>query len=375
MSQWSKTASGIDWWARPASTALTGRIDAIDLARGVAIALMILSHGVKGLLDFNQMADWGIVPVHLITKFSSSLFILVFGIALGAAFLPRVGTADWPRYRLKLFLTGFKVLFWYKVLTVVELFASVDPSLIIAALLYELFPSFVEVLGFYAVALLWVPFFLSLWHRLPLWLRLLSPVLMVALAETLRATVEFGSLPLKAILIEDEEVYTWGQLTRGPLVLVGLLIGEGLRVSQDDWRLRLRLIFSLAAASAVCALVFAILAAPDFQRTFYNLAYNVGKHPPKADFMAFSLAGAFAILALALFGGRPLALLLKPLSIIGSNSLQAFVFHIVVIFVGFRFLLGYQGSISYGHALTLSLGLIVATALWIKTLDLFRRYT
>lgn len=375
MTETSAPASRLNLRARPAATALNGRVDAIDLARGIAVALMILSHGVKGLLDFEQFADWGIVPLHLITKFSSSLFILVFGIALGVAFLPRVGSADWPRYRLKLFLTGLKVLFWYKVLTVVELFDTVAPSLIVAALLYELFPSFVEILGFYAVALLWVPFFLSLWMRLPLWLRLLSPLLMIALAEALRAWVSIPSLPLRAILIEDPEVYTWGQLTRGPLVLVGLLIGEAIRVSQDSWRLRLRLILSLGGAAAVCALVFVMLAAPEYQRSFYNLAYNVGKHPPDLTFMAFSLAGAFAILALCLFGGRMLALALKPLAVIGSNSLQAFVFHIVVIFVGFRFLLGYEDGISYQHALTLTIGLIFATALWITTLKFFQRHT
>lgn len=375
MTQLSRAASGSYLWSRPSTTALSGRIDAIDLARGVAVALMILSHGIRGLVEYDQMPDWGLVPLHMVTKFSSSLFIMVFGIALGAAFLPRVGTDDWPRYRLKLFLAGLKVLFWYKVLTVIELFDGVEPSLIVAALLYEIFPSFVEVLGFYAVALLWVPFFLSLWMRTPLWLRLLSPLLMIALAETLRAWDGFNSLALKAILIEDEELYTWGQLTRGPLVLIGLLIGEGIRVTQQDWRLRLRLIGGLGGAGALCALLYGALAWPEFQRSFYNLAYNVGKHPPQLEFMAFSMAGAFVILALALFGGRALAVLLKPITIIGSNSLQAFIFHIVVIFVGFRFLLGYEDSISYGHALTLTLGLVFATALWIKTLDLFRRYT
>ncbi|PTY38283.1 hypothetical protein BGP77_13100 [Saccharospirillum sp. MSK14-1] len=371
----SRATSALRLWSRPSATPLSGRVDAIDLARGVAVALMILSHGIRGLVEYDQMPEWGLVPLHMVTKFSSSLFIMVFGIALGAAFLPRVGTDDWPRYRLKLFLTGFKVLFWYKVLTVIELFDGVEPSLIVAALLYEIFPSFVEVLGFYAIALLWVPFFLSLWMRMPLWLRLLSPLLMVVLAESLRAWDGFSSLPLKAILIEDEELYTWGQLTRGPLVLIGLLIGEGIRVTQDEWRLRLRLIGVLAGAGVLCALVYGVLAFPEFQRSFYNLAYNVGKHPPQSEFMAFSMAGAFAILALALLGGRALALLLKPITIIGSNSLQAFIFHIVVIFVGFRFLLGFESTISYGYALTLTLILVFATALWIKTLELFRRYT
>lgn len=355
-------------------TALSGRVDAIDLARGVAVALMILSHGIKGLLDFEQMPDWGLVPIHLLTKFSSSLFILVFGIALGVAFLPRVATADWPRYRAKLLLTGIKVLFWYKVLTVVELFDSVAPELIVGALLYQLFPSFVEILGFYALALLWLPFFLSLWARLPLYLRLVSPLVMVGLGLWLRWRVDFGDkIPLQALLIEHREVYTWGQLTRGPLVLVGLLIGEWLRASDGQWRPRLALVGALAAAALGCALTFLVLAWPDLAGSFAALAQNAGKHPPDATFMSFSLAGALAILALAIAGGRPLALLLRPLALIGSNALQAFIFHIAVIFVGWRFLLGYAGSTDYQHALTLTFGLIIATALWIKTLDWFQR--
>src|SRR5690606_42071245 len=52
------------------------RIQAIDLARGIAVTLMVLSHGVKGLLNFGQFTDWGLVPIHLITKFSSTLFFL-----------------------------------------------------------------------------------------------------------------------------------------------------------------------------------------------------------------------------------------------------------------------------------------------------------
>ena len=71
------------------------RIEALDLARGFAIALMILSHGVKGLLSFDDFPQWGLVPIHLVTKFSSSLFILVFGISLAVAFLPDVNTARW----------------------------------------------------------------------------------------------------------------------------------------------------------------------------------------------------------------------------------------------------------------------------------------
>ena len=75
------------WQEMPRLPRAEGRIDAIDLARGIAIGLMILSHTVSGLIGIRNVPDWGMVPVHFLTKFSSSLFILVFGIALAVAFL------------------------------------------------------------------------------------------------------------------------------------------------------------------------------------------------------------------------------------------------------------------------------------------------
>ncbi|WP_220348819.1 heparan-alpha-glucosaminide N-acetyltransferase domain-containing protein [Alkalilimnicola ehrlichii] len=79
-----------------------GRIRAIDWARGAAVSLMIVSHGVNGLLSFDQIPIWHMVPVHLVTKISSSLFILVFGVALAVAFCltsaPQTGRADGSSY-------------------------------------------------------------------------------------------------------------------------------------------------------------------------------------------------------------------------------------------------------------------------------------
>ncbi|RZA02488.1 MAG: DUF1624 domain-containing protein, partial [Proteobacteria bacterium] len=143
------------------------RIEAIDFARGLAVTLMILSHGIKGLLTFEQFPAWGLVPIHLITKLSSSLFFLVFGLSLAIVHLPKVGTSQWPEKRTKLLLRGLKILFWYKVLTIVEMFSLYTREDILNTLLYKAFPVYVEILGYYAIALIWIPFALPLWKKAP----------------------------------------------------------------------------------------------------------------------------------------------------------------------------------------------------------------
>lgn len=355
-----------------------GRIDAIDFARGVAVALMILNHGVKGLLDFADFPDFGLVPVHMVTRFASSLFIMVFGVALAVAFLPKVQSADWPRRRRKLLLTAVIIYFWYKVLTVAEML-PMTPEQTLDALLYRSFPSFVEILGFYAIALLWIPFFLTLWCRMPLLLRLGMPVLVGLLAFVLLEYFHFWNNDiLQALLVEHEDHYTWGQLSRAPLVFIGLLIGELILRYHHDPVARKKLAGLagfLALTGGILLIAFVAASGSNLSDEMRAIAFNEGKHPPETMFMLFSMGGALVILAIALLGGERLASLLRPITIIGSNALQAFIFHIAVIFVVFRYLLGYWQAISYQHALVLTLCLILATALWIKLLDWIRRYT
>lgn len=343
-----------------------GRIAAIDLARGIAIALMIVSHAVSGLLGIGQVPEWGMVPIHLLTKFSSSLFITVFGIALAVAFLPKTDAPDWPRRRLKLLLRGVEVLFWYKVLTVIEMLPLYAPQDILDTLLYQRFPIWVEILGFYAIALLWIPWVLPLWRRMPLWSRLAAPLVVALLAGWLERHVGFwGIEPLKAILVEDDDHYTWGQLSRLPLVMLGLLIGEGVLRCRERDTLRHRLVPALAAVGATMLLGFLALSLPELDAALMAVARNAGKHPPGLAFMLFSLGGALLVLALCLAGGARAAAWLRPITVVGSDALAAFIFHIVVIFGVFRLLLEAWQAYGYPQVLGIGLALVPATAAWI----------
>lgn len=352
-----------------------GRIEAVDLVRGAAVALMILNHGVKGLLPFEDFPQWGLVPVHMLTRFASSSFIMIFGVGLALAYLPRVQSPDWPRRRLKLVLTGVTIFFWYKVLTVLEMLPF-EPEQIVEALLYQRFPSFVEILGFYAIALLWVPFFLPLWRRMPLWLRVLCPVLVTVVSYLLREHFHFwGSTIFQAFLVEHEDHYAWGQISRAPLIFLGLLLGEALARYHSDPLARRRLTAALAIAAATLFATFAALSGSDLYAEMLAIARNEGKHPPELMFMLFSIGGACAMLSAAISGGQTLARWLKPLTIIGRDALGAFIFHIAVIFVGFRYLLGYWHETTYSHALVLTICLIFATALWLKLRDWVRAHS
>ncbi len=343
------------------------RISPIDLARGIAIALMILSHGVKGMLNYSQFTDWGLVPIHLITKFSSTLFIVVFGISLAVAYLPYVDTEKWPEKRLKLWVRGGVILFWYKILTFIEMFSIYSRQQILDTLLYKSFPSYVEILGFYGLALLWIPWFLKRWAFMSIWVRISLPIICVMAMVILRNHFDFwGNEILEALFIEHTNHYTWGQLSRAPLIMIGLLMGEWLAQNYHTVKKRIYgAVFLLLVGSSLGG-YFVYLNQEDLYSALRLIAFNKGKHPPELDFMLFSSAGALLLMSLSLLGGETLARWLKPITIIGQDALHAFVFHIFVIFIIYRHLLGLWQKIPYEKALQLALLLLILTPIWIR---------
>jgi hypothetical protein len=344
------------------------RIVAIDLARGLAISLMILSHGVKGLLSFDQFTTWGLVPIHLLTKFSSTTFFLVFGLSLTVSFAPATqNPQSWPAKRKKLLLRGLLILFWYKILTIVEMSHLHQPVEILDALLYRSFPSYTEILGFYALALLWLPFVLPWWQKCSLPIKACWPLGLGVLAYLLSRHFDFGqALALKAVLVEEDGYYTWGQLSRAPIVFLGMFIGQFLVH-------RRALVGGILAVAAVLLFsLFLGLYGPELQATLFALARNHWKHPPQLPFILFSLAGALGVIAMSIWIGERAAKWLWPITLIGKDPLAAFNFHIIVLFVFFRMALDLWLQVSYTQALWLSVLLIAMTAGWIQ-LKLWRK--
>ncbi|RYZ97791.1 MAG: hypothetical protein EOP11_21550, partial [Proteobacteria bacterium] len=219
------------------------------------------------------------------------------------------------------------------------------------------------------IALIWIPFALPLWKKAPLALRMLAPLGAGVLAYYAHHHIDFGSAGLQAILVEHKDHYTWGQLTRLPLVLLGLLVGEFYlwnRSRKGNYFWPAMVSFGSAAILLGC---FYALKERPLAAEFLSFAMNEGKHPPERDFTLFSVGGAFCLLGIAFFGGNILAKALKPITIIGQDALQAFICHIFVIFVFYRYLFDYFHKTTYDHALLLTGLLIGITAVWIKTVS------
>lgn len=350
-------------------SARSERLDSLDLARGIAITLMVISHTIKGLLMFEQMPAWGIMPVHTITKFSSSLFFLVFGISLAIFIGPQTKTSGWLKKRNKLLKRGLLIMVWYKLLTVVQMFQTYPQEAIVETLLFQRFPDFVEVLGFYAIFLLWFPFVLRGWRELDGWTKATIVAALAVGGHWLNTHFDFwGWNGIKTLLVENEADFTFGQFQRGAMVLGGWMLGEAyIRWGNDPERDN-RFAALLLMLSLICGAYFMGRGQEQMTTMLTAIGRNFGKHPPSVVFLSFSMGGAFAILALC-FWMKSLPSLLAPITMIGRRPMFSFCFHIFVVFVCYRYLLNLHHNTTYNVAWQLTLLLLGVTAMLVWFLE------
>lgn len=345
------------------SPELEQRIKSVDVARSFAIALMVLSHTVKGLMSFEMMPSFGIVPVHFLTKFSSSLFFLTFGAAVAVVYFPKVDDERWPVARWKLVRRALLIMVSYKALAVVQMYERNDWAAIADVLVWKQFPDFVEVLQFYSLFMLVLPFILRPVSRLSV-VGLIFLAWMLGLgSELVRDVWDFGgNWQLQAILVEHRKAFCFGLITRGGFVLAGMAIGQALRRGPEvssmhaDPKARFRQVGGTLIALGVAALsTFFVAYRDEFGNMTAALAKNWGKHPPNLAFLLWSAGGAALVLGLLL--RLEAAGLRSPawLEILGREPLLSFNVHILVVFLIFRGAFGLRHEVTYAGALGLTL--------------------
>jgi len=338
---------------------------------------MILAHVVKGLISFGNFTSWGLVPIHLVAKFSSSLFFLVFGISLALFFVPYTSHPIWNLKRRKLWLRAIQILIVYKILTVIQMFQLYPTERIIDAMYFRHFPDFVEVLSFYGFCLIWIPFFLPFWGRSG---NVIKFILIVSLAGwgyllnlhwQVNPLENMTSWIVRNILVETKGQFTYGQFQRGAIVFLGLWIGELIRRNPKK---SLRVPVVLTILSVGFFRLFFWLATNDLSYHYQTIAKNMGKHPPTAIFISFSLGGALALLAFCFCLPSKLVRLFFPIIQIGKTPLFSFSFHIVVLFVILRYWLDLLNNVTYVEALSLAVAVLLATSICSKIWKRHKKY-
>ena len=353
------------------------RWTSLDMARGIAILLMILSHCVKGLIHPSRIPDWGIIPVHLITKFSSSLFILVFGVSVSLFFIPHISKKTWNKKRNWMLKRGIELMIWYKLLTVVQMFQYYPKKMIMDTLWFKRMPDFVEILSFYAIALLWLPFFLPHWKKLN-WLGKVFTILgTFFLGQWLTQNFDFwGYKVLKALIAEEKGFYTFGQLQRGALVFLGLFIGDIYKSRRSLKREDNLVAWSCVGAGSMSLIYFFINHSSNINTHLFKIAKNIGKHPPTFDFISFSVGGSLLILGICLLLSQKVQNWFKPIYYIGQYSLNAFILHIIIIFYFYRYYFALHNKVTYHQSLLLTLGcavtIIVTMYIWTQIKKAFK---
>jgi hypothetical protein len=353
------------------------RIDNLDIARGIAISLMVLSHTVTALNYYTDIPSWGLVPVHLITKFASSMFITIFGITLAVFYVPAYDSDDWPKKRNRLLWRAFNVLLWYKILTWVQMFQTYPKEEVTKALLFERFTDYAEVLNFYWPAMIWIVLLIPFWARWS-WHSKMFFILILAFTGVLLHDFFdfFGFWQLKAMLVEYPGTFCYGQFQRGALALFGMLLGGLLVVDIEygsEGRIKLGLISIGLAITAGITFYFLTDQSTEYrQEILSKIAQNWGKHPPNLEFMALSIAGAYSLLGFCMFIPRTLTFLFKPFSLIGKEPFFCFNLHLILIFIVFRYIMNLKGAVSYHNTLLIFVSIFIITFLlapintWIK---------
>lgn len=295
---------------------------------------------------------------------AAPLFILCFGCGLGMLNWQAGGSA----LRGRLARRALVIWLCYKALFALELISFHASSFAIwRALTYQRLSWWVEVLDFYALALLLLPLLLPAWLRLPRLLAWATLPLPWLIGFCLRATPLPPSLqPLQALLAGLPRRHAFAFFYWLPTVLVGVELGRCWKVTPQNLGRR-----CLGWAAVCLPVAWLCEGGWSLEDLRLQLIFNGWKHPPHAAYVAFMTSGAcfWLWLCTRLYGtGRSPKFEHGLLACLGRHPLTVYCGHFVVLFA-LNFVLGCFMKTPYELALGAAFGLPLACLLLTRVLE------
>ena len=313
------------------SSSGSNRLLFIDVARSLAIVLVLVMHAVNAFGGIQMMGVENELKVRLFTRNIPGLFIFMFGMMLELVYRRKweaVGAAQPSR---RLVVRSFQCFVGYQVTVLAGLIAGLaSPKLSLKASLFLASAEFGNILRFYAFALL-----------------LAIPLLALR--------VKFGKAVLVALLVGIWGTYPWIESLEwsrssmlsfplgvlfGPMghlvgpsvlqgmtfVLVGMLCASGLSNWREEGLARFRRITATVALIAGGIVLYLILqsSAGEVFRSFAGIEWRRLNHPGWYSIGLMNCSLALIALSYLFPPGTKASPWLAPLLTFGRSSLMAF---------------------------------------------------
>jgi len=321
----------------------------IDLARGFAVAMMIITHVIA--VAYDQVSGTSSIVYYIgliggIGSFTTFLFLSGTSTYLSYLKYDNSDKESIQRARTKLIHRSIKLLILYYLLATASIFVTTTlypfpPSVqwlenIIKTLGFVIVPVFTEfilAILFYWVTL--IPFrkFYKYLSNNPL-LGIFISALLFVLGQLI-LSIDLGNAELntiKGLFGGYSNLHLFPVLQYFPIFFLGILYGKFI-YNVDDKRRR----FKVTTIWLLCAVGLSIASTLifDYLRiTLFNPLPDAGRFPPSLGFLALSLTISLTIIVVLSVIYRFLPNFLKIfLHFSGVNALELFFFHVIILFV------------------------------------------
>lgn len=365
------------------------RLRALDAARGIALVLMIVIHGLALFLEPHQSrAVYATISaLFLFTNIAPPLFVWIFGATMAYLLLEKIG--DLTQLK-KIRAHQWKRAFWIFLsreflVVVVGLWEEKSAHNIIRQLLYLETGEWIEVLNCFLILLLASPWLMRLWRRSPLPARIALMAGFYAVGRALaQVDVPENMVALKNILVgysgdtvAGTHPDTFPVFQLSVFYFGGLLWGQHLRAAKPRESLSnpLWIGTGLAFFSLIVSVLLAGLPPHGFVTA---IAYDQFKYPPNLPYIFYGFAGAILASAAAYWTTEireTQNLIVRAIETLGRNSLFVFSLQYVLLFTFGGIGLNLLKHESFMNSILLTVGAILLCVAAARAWELIKKRT
>lgn len=317
----------------------TTRLHFLDFARGIALVLIVLIHSFRNIVDTSTITHYALFAIpslfRLFSQAGHGLFMLIFGFLIGYVYITKAKQTQFSQVVLKFWSRALLIFLAYRACAFFEFYGLGREF----HLINISDAGWSNILLFYSLACLVVPFILSAWQRVPiLTFYLAIPLLYLLYSVGFMLDVPESVTNLKAAITGQEAYYVFPLIPYLSVVIAGMLGGYYFKKYYAYHKTYFAYI-TLALAGCTGA-VLAIAFSGDYVQNLVDMRNHVYRNPVHVYSLLYTVTLALPLLALAHARQFIFHKTKGAIEYLGRHTLAAFMAHIFLIFIPTNYLLG-----------------------------------